>query len=149
LALVFGGLFSLLVYFNIKLAAQAPRGVTVLDQENAIELPSPELVDPLLRRLLLPVAILLGLFAAPQAGSHWESPLLFLNSVPFGFEDPLFGRDIGFYVFQLPALTALYNWLSFTLGLTFLATAFTYLVYRGSSIPNEGSFSPSGLGCIS
>jgi uncharacterized protein len=144
LALVVGGLFFLLVYFNIKLAAQAPRGVTFLDQENAIELPSPELVDPLLQRLLLPVAVLLGLFAASLAASQWESLLLFFNSVPFGLEDPLFGRDIGFYVFQLPALTALYNWLSFSLGLTFLATAFTYLVYRGVQYTQQGLFLTEG-----
>jgi uncharacterized protein len=144
LALVVGGLFFLLVYFNIKLAAQAPRGVTFLDQENAIELPSPDLVDPLLQRLLLPVAILLGLFAASQAASQWERLLLFLNSVPFGLEDPLFGHDIGFYVFQLPALTTLYNWLSFSLGLTFLATAFTYLVYRGVQYTQRGLFLTEG-----
>ena len=140
LALVFGGLFSLVVYFNIKLAARAPKGIRFLDSENAIELPSPELVDPVLQRLLLPGAILLGLFAAPQAASHWESLLLFLNSVPFGLEDPLFGRDIGFYVFRLPALTALYNWLTFTLGLTVLATAFTYLLYRGVQYTPRGLF---------
>ena len=144
LALIVGGLFFLLVYFNIKLAAQAPRGATFLDQENAIELPSPELVDPLLQRLLFPVAILLALFAASQAASQWESLLLFLNSVPFGLEDPLFGRDIGFYVFQLPALTVLYNWLSFSLGLTFLATAFTYLVYRGVQYTQRGLFLTEG-----
>ncbi len=140
LALVFGGLFTLLVYFNIKLAAQAPRGIRFLDQDNAIELPSPELVDPVIQRLLLPVALLLGLFAAPQAASQWESLLLFLNSVPFGLQDPLFGRDIGFYVFRLPALTALYNWLTFTLGLTFLATGFTYLLYRGVQYSQRGLF---------
>ena len=140
LALVFGGLFSLVVYFNIKLAARPPKGIRFLDPENAIELPSPELVDPVLQRLLLPGAILLGLFAAPQAASHWESLLLFLNSVPFGLEDPLFGRDIGFYVFRLPALTALYNWLTFTLGLTVLATAFTYLLYRGVQYTPRGLF---------
>src|SRR3989304_3793637 len=140
LGLVFGGLFFLLIYFNVKLAAHAPRNILFLEQENAIELPSPELVDPLLQRLLLPVAILLGFFAGPQAASQWESVLLFLNSVPFGLEDPLFGRDIGFYIFQLPALTALYNWLSFTLGLTLLATAFTYLVYRGVQYTQRGLF---------
>ncbi|MBI2360870.1 MAG: UPF0182 family protein, partial [Deltaproteobacteria bacterium] len=80
LGLVFGGLFFLLVYFNIKLAARAPRGIHLVDEESAIELPSPELVDPLLQRLLLPVAVLLGFFAAPQAARHWESLLLFLHS---------------------------------------------------------------------
>jgi uncharacterized membrane protein (UPF0182 family) len=98
----------------------------------------------LLQRLLFTVAIVLGLFAASQAASQWESLLLFLNSVPFGLEDPLFGRDIGFYVFQLPALTVLYNWLSFSLGLTFLATAFTYLVYRGVQYTQRGLFLTEG-----
>ena len=140
LALVFGGLFFLVVYFNIKLAARSPGGIRFLDSENAIELPSPELVDPFLQRLLLPVALLLGLFAAPQAASHWESLLLFLNSVPFGLEDPLFGRDIGFYVFRLPALTALYNWLTFTVGLAVVVTAFTYLLYRGVQYTPRGLF---------
>lgn len=140
LALVFGGLFFLLLYFNIKLAAHAPRNIRFLEQENAIELPSPELVDPLLQRLLLPAAILMGFFAAPQAASQWQSVLLFFNSVPFGLEDPLFGRDIGFYVFQLPALTALYHWLTFTLGLIFLATAFTYFLYRGVQYTQRGLF---------
>lgn len=140
LGLVFGALFFLLIYFNVKLAAQAPRNIRFLEQENAIELPSPELVDPLVQRLLLPVAILLGLFAGPQAASHWQSLLLFFNSVPFGIADPLFSRDISFYVFRLPALTALYNWLTFSLGLTILATAFTYLLYRGVQYGPRGLF---------
>ena len=140
LGLVFGGLFFLLIYFNVKLAAHAPRNIRFLEQENAIELPSPELVDPLVQRLLLPVAILLGFFAAAQAASHWESLLLFLNSVPFGLEDPLFGRDIGFYVFRLPALSALYGWFSFTMGVVILATAFTYLLYRGVQYGPRGLF---------
>ena len=140
LGLVFGGLFSLLIYFNVKLAARTPRGVRFLDEENAIELPSPELVDPVLQRLLLPVAILLGLFAGPQAASQWKSLLLFLNSVPFGIEDPLFAHDISFYVFRLPVLTALYNWLTFSLGLTFVATALVYLLYRGVQYGPRGLF---------
>jgi uncharacterized membrane protein (UPF0182 family) len=140
LALVSGGLFALVIYFNVKLAAQEPKGMRFLNHDNLIELPGPELVEPLLQRLLLPVTVLLGLFAAPHAAGQWESFLLFLNSVPFGLEDPVFGRDIGFYVFRLPALTALYNWLIFTLGFTFMVTAFTYLVYRGVQYTPRGLF---------
>lgn len=140
LGLVFGGLFALLLYFNIKLAAHAPRNIRFLEQENVIELPSPELVDPLLQRLLLPVAILMGFFAGPQAAGQWKSLLLFLNSVPFGIQDPVFGHDISFYVFSLPVLTALYGWLTFSLGLTLLATAFIYLLYRGVQYGPRGLF---------
>jgi uncharacterized membrane protein (UPF0182 family) len=138
LAVVFGGLFAAIIYFNIRLAAQAPRDVRFSDEESAIELPSPDLVDPLVQRLLLPGAVLLGLFAAPQAASYWEASLLFFNAVPFGLEDPLFSRDIGFYVFRLPALRALSNWLTVTFGLTLLATGFFYLLYRGVQYTQRG-----------
>jgi uncharacterized membrane protein (UPF0182 family) len=137
LAVIFGALFAVLLYLNVMWAAQAPARIRISALDNVIELPSPDIIDPLFRRLLLPGALLLGLFAGPQAGSHWELALLFLNSAPFGVNDPVFGHDLGFYVFRLPALRALYNWLSFTLVLTFLATAVTYLLYRGIQYTEE------------
>jgi uncharacterized membrane protein (UPF0182 family) len=140
LGATFGALFALVLYGNVRWAAQAPRGIRFMAHDSVIELPSPELVDPLLRRLLLPGALLLGLFAAPQAASHWESALLFLNAETFGFADPVFNRDVGFYVFRLPALQACYNWLSFVLGLILLATAATYLLYQGLQYTQRGLF---------
>ena len=143
LALLSGGFFFLLVYLNVKAAAQLHRGARFIDQENVIELPSPELVDPLLRKILLPACLLLGFFAAPQGAGRWESLLLFLNSGPFGIQDPVFGRDIGFYVFRLPILNSLHDWLSISVTLTFAATAFVYLLYRGIQYTRRGlSVSP-------
>jgi uncharacterized membrane protein (UPF0182 family) len=143
LALLSGGFFFLLVYLNVKAAAQLHRGARFIDQENVIELPSPELVDPLLRKILLPACLLLGFFAAPQGAGLWESLLLFLNSGPFGIQDPVFGRDIGFYVFRLPILNSLYDWLSISVTLTFAATALVYLLYRGIQYTRRGlSVSP-------
>lgn len=139
-ALVFAALFFLLFYFNIWLAAQQRERIRFLEQENLIGLPPPERVDPFFKRLLLPVAILLGLFAAAQAGGQWESFLLFFNSVAFGSEDPLFGRDIRFYVFRLPALSYLYRWLIFATGLTLLGTAYTYLLYWQIQYTQRGLF---------
>ncbi|HEY3305709.1 MAG TPA: UPF0182 family protein, partial [Candidatus Binatia bacterium] len=140
LALLSGGFFFLFLYFNLKAAAQLARGVRFVDQDNIIELPSPELLDPLLRRILLPACLLLGLLAAPQGAGRWESLLLFFHSVPFGINDPLFARDIGFYIFRLPMLGSLYDWLSILLTLTFLATAFLYLLYRGVQYTPRGLF---------
>ncbi len=139
LAIIFGALFGLLLYVNVKLAARATEDVGISEEETAIDLPGPELVDPVIQRWLLPIAILLGIFAAAQAGGHWKSLLLYLNWVPFGLDDPLFSRDIGFYIFRLPALVAIYNGLSVILGLIFLATAFTYLLYR------EVKYTPQAL----
>ena len=139
LAVVGGGIFGLWFYVNIKLAARLTEGSAIAAGPTEINLPSADLVDSIVRRWLLPAAILLGLFAAFQATGNWRSVALFFNWVPFGIEDPLFNRDIGFYIFRLPALTALYHWFSVTLGLTFLTTAITYFLYR------EITYSPQAL----
>jgi hypothetical protein len=140
LALSGGALFALLIYVNIKIAARLIRGMRFVEQDNVIDLPSPELIDPAIRRLLLPGALLLGFFAAPQAASQWESFLLILNPTSFGLQDPLYNRDIGFFVFQLPALRTIYNWLLTALGLALLATAVIYLLYRGIQYSPRGLF---------
>ncbi|MPZ76842.1 MAG: UPF0182 family protein [Deltaproteobacteria bacterium] len=140
LALLGGGLFALLIYLNARIAARPITGTRFIDPENVIELPSPELIDPVVRRLLIPGALLLGLFAAPQAAGQWESFLLLLNPTSFGFQDPLYNRDVSFFVFQLPALWTLYHWLMTALGLALLATAAIYLIYRGIQYSPRGLF---------
>ncbi|MDA8084505.1 MAG: UPF0182 family protein [Nitrospiraceae bacterium] len=48
--------------------------------------------------LQIPVFIVSGTISS----AHWNEVLLFLNAVPFGREDPVFLKDIGFYIFSLP-----------------------------------------------
>jgi uncharacterized membrane protein (UPF0182 family) len=43
-----------------------------------------------------------GLIGGSAALFLWRPVLMFLYRTPFGVEDPLFGNDIGFYVFTLP-----------------------------------------------
>ena len=140
LALSGGGLFALLIYVNAKIAARSVKGIRFLDQENFIELPSVALIDPLVQRLLLPGALVLGLFAAPQAAGQWESFLLLLNPTSFGFQDPLYNRDLSFFVFQFPALRTLYNWLMIALALALAVTAVIYVLYRGLQYTPRGIF---------
>jgi uncharacterized protein len=140
LAVVCGGLLSALLYFNLKLAAIPPTGYHFSQVDNVIELPSPDLVDPLFRRLLLPATLFLGLLAAPQGAANWERLPLFMNLMPFNLQDPQFHLDIGFYLFRLPMYRAAYHWLTFALGLTLIATAAVYLLYRGIQYGSRGLF---------
>ena len=55
-----------------------------------------------LRGLSLPVAVVLGLLAGLAATSAWELVLRAFYGTPFGIADPIFSRDIGFYVFRCP-----------------------------------------------
>ncbi len=139
LGVISGVLFFALFYVNIKFAARLRDGVVPLQSRNP-EVPGPAELDPLIRRLLLPVALVLGFLAAPQAAMHWESALLFFNGLPFGIQDPLMGKDIGFYIFRLPALEALYRWFLVALGLILVASAFVHLLYGSVQYSEEGLF---------
>ncbi len=50
------------------------------------------------------VAALAALFLGLFASNEWLTWLRFQHATPFGQIDPLFGRDVGFYVFTLPFL---------------------------------------------
>lgn len=51
--------------------------------------------------VLLAALVVAALIAAALAG-HWSEILLLRHARPFGTPEPLFGRDVGFYVFTLP-----------------------------------------------
>lgn len=56
----------------------------------------------------------------------WLTILSFVHSTPFGKVDPIFGKDLAFYFFQLPFLNTLYK--AF-FGPLFLLTLFTTIFY--------------------
>jgi uncharacterized protein len=57
---------------------------------------------------------------------NWEIFLRFLHQVPYGADDPLYGRDIAFYFFSLPAYLAIKNWLLLALFLSALVAGAVY-----------------------
>ena len=71
-------------------------------------------------------ALLLGLLAASVALANWDTILRLIYAVPVGQADPVFGHDIGLYLFSLPAWVALKNWLLLVLVLTAVLTGLVY-----------------------
>jgi uncharacterized protein len=83
-----------------------PRPVGPTISWEATELPD---LTPIAGILLAALAILLAVSLAVAASSAWETFLLWRNQVPYAatgtpVTDPIFGKDIGFYLFQLPFL---------------------------------------------
>jgi uncharacterized membrane protein (UPF0182 family) len=60
---------------------------------------------------LMPLLLIPAFFFGLAGGDQWDALLRWLNSVPFGATDPVFGRDIGFYFFTLPVLEFVRGWL--------------------------------------
>ncbi|HEU5288478.1 MAG TPA: UPF0182 family protein, partial [Candidatus Limnocylindria bacterium] len=100
----FGLLFFVLALPNFYLAMrpQVPR--VVVDAKRA----RPSALAATLRWMW--VLLLPSFFFGIAGGDQWDPLLRWLNAVPFGVTDPVFGRDIGFYFFTLPMLDFARGW---------------------------------------
>jgi uncharacterized protein len=80
------------------------------------------------RLLILAIAIVLALLIAMGESGRWDLILRFIYQAPFGRNDPLFDKDIGFYLFSLPLYVALKNWLLWILLLATLTAGAIYFL---------------------
>jgi uncharacterized membrane protein (UPF0182 family) len=78
-------------------------------------------------RLVLGVSAVVALGMGGIASGNWEGFARALNGVAFNRTDALFGQDLGFYVFQLPAYRFAWGWLLGLLLLCLAAALFIYL----------------------
>jgi uncharacterized protein len=132
---VFGAAMFVLLYSNMRMARRmAPRVRPVgspdpsslkdLFQGLAEQLRSG--LGPVLNGVILWASIVFAFFSGLDMANRWETFRLALAAVPFGLVDPQFGRDVGFFVFTLPALDALYGWI---VGALVLVIVLTFLVH--------------------
>lgn len=61
-------------------------------------------------RLRFAIALVLALFSGIPAYAQWNNWVLFRNGVDFGIKDPQFNRDVAFYVFDLPFIGFVVDW---------------------------------------
>ncbi len=116
-------IFSLV---NISIANKfSPKGVS---PEAALNLSSETMYQV---RRVLRLATLLGMvifsivFGVTALGA-WETTLRFTNSNLFNVLDPLFNRDVSFYIFNLPLYRFLYSWSIGMIAVTSLIAAGIY-----------------------
>ncbi|PMB04874.1 hypothetical protein CEN49_19790 [Fischerella thermalis CCMEE 5273] len=84
------------------------------------------------------IALLISLLLAFLLSARWVTVLQFFQATSFNSTDPLFNRDISFYVFSLPIWELLKFWL---LGIFVYSLASVSLIYlRSSNSLSEGWF---------
>ncbi|MEI7672378.1 MAG: UPF0182 family protein, partial [Deltaproteobacteria bacterium] len=129
---LFGAGFFIILCGNLLIALRLSRVPLYSDLAGAagFRIPLQELEPGLLKTMIPLGALLFAFFAAANGSAQWENLLLFQNASPFGISDPLFQKDVSFYVFQLPFLLHIFGWLKFALLVTTAATGFLYLVRR-------------------
>src|SRR5271168_4526327 len=77
----------------------------------------------------VPVAI--GLLAGVVAQTYWVRIQLFLHGSYFGVRDPQFGKDLGFYAFELPFYRLVLSFFFVALFLAFVANLLAHYVFGG------------------
>src|SRR6266511_3999453 len=92
------------------------------------EIPAPDF-SALAPRLAPFVALAVGAFAGLSGWGSWETYLRFRYQVPFGETDPIFGRDIAFYFFTLPALDVVSEGLMLIVIVSLIGAALIYLIH--------------------
>ena len=85
-------------------------------------------VDPYLPWVIAAVSFLFALTSGAAVGAQWRTFLLFLNGEGVGIVDPLFDRDLGFWLFELPFWALIQSWLFTSLVLTIMLTAGAHYV---------------------
>ena len=137
LGLLFTAVFFVALWVNLFLADRlAPK----------IRPPGPE--DELARRwqqfmgrrailVRSVISLLFALMVGAGVSSQWQSWLFFTNRVDFGITDQQFGRDVGFYVFQLPFLTFVVSWAFAAILVIFVVTTIQHFLNGGIRVQGQ------------
>ncbi len=83
------------------------------------------------------ISLLFALMVGAGVSSQWQSWLFFTNRVDFGIIDQQFGRDVGFYVFQLPFLTFVVSWAFAAILVIFVVTTIQHFLNGGIRVQGQ------------
>lgn len=100
---------------------------------------------PMAAGTLAGVAVIALLFGRIGA-SQWLTTLRFLNQASFGRTDPVWNRDLSFYVFSLPFFRFVWGWL---LGMLIVVTAGVLVLYLSRTNFQTLTLSRIALGHLS
>ena len=128
LAAVFTAAFLVVMWTSLTIADRvAPRFRPVGPEDELVQRYR-EAVGPHAGAVRAGVSAVFALIFGLGVSAQWNSWLLFRNHVAFGVNDRQFDKDIGFYVFRLPFLSFLVDWVLVALIIvTFVTLVAHYL----------------------
>lgn len=119
LFLLFSVLFLALFYGNVKVARRLAPPMVIGSVLERLTAGWGKRLLQVLDLVLLGMSLFVALWAGRIATDHWAEWLTLWHASSFHLADPVFHNDVGFYVFQLPFLNFVYQ---FLLGALLLST---------------------------
>jgi uncharacterized membrane protein (UPF0182 family) len=133
-ALVFTVLFFAILLANLLIAdrlAPRVRGIGTPTPEDELVVRYQQSTAQYQGRIRVLVAAFFALVAGIGVSAQWREWILFTNRSDFHSKDPQFHRDVGFYVFQLPFIKFMIDWLFAGLVIVLLVTAVAHYLNGG------------------
>lgn len=104
--------FFLILWINLVIADRiAPQFLPVTGEDDEVLIRYRELVSGRQRVVEVLLALAVAIIPGISASAQWSQWLLFRFGGSFEQTDPQFGVDLGFYMFKLPFLTQVVDWL--------------------------------------
>jgi uncharacterized membrane protein (UPF0182 family) len=131
---VLGGAFAFAYFYgNVRIARGAGTAFPVLfvNRGDGVTID----VSRMFTRLFFPAALLLSFVTAVSLSAWWLTLLKGLNGVALGASDPLFNRDISFYLFRLPLISGVLGTVTSLTVLSLVATAAMYWLRNDITLP--------------
>ncbi len=133
LGLAAGIVAFLLMYANARFALRGlpTRNLHIRDAQEWAEEGPGILGQRLAAWFVLPAALFASVIAALAAAGTWRDLAQFVYRTPFGSVDPVFGRDIAFYVFTVPMIEHALTFLTAIAWITLVVFTLAAYVARG------------------
>jgi uncharacterized protein len=130
-ALVFTVVFFVIMFVNLVIADRLAPKYRAMGPEDELIARYQQVAGPYTMRIRIGVSIFFALIAGIGVSSQWKQWILFTNYKSFDRVDPQFHKDIGFYVFQLPFLKFIAEWLFAGLVIVLIVTAVEHYLNGG------------------
>jgi uncharacterized membrane protein (UPF0182 family) len=95
-------------------------------------------LTPIVRPIAIGIFVILTAFAGSVGASHWDTYKTWRHGTSFGIDDPQFGKDVGFYVFDYPWWRFLTSFSFAMIIVTVLAVLFVSYVFGGIRMAGRG-----------
>jgi uncharacterized membrane protein (UPF0182 family) len=130
-ALVFTVVFFVIMFVNLVIADRLAPKYRAMGPEDELIARYQQVAGPYTMRIRIGVSLFFALIAGIGVSSQWKQWILFTHYESFGKVDPQFHKDIGFYVFQLPFLKFISEWLFAGLVIVLIVTAVEHYLNGG------------------
>ena len=110
LSVIFIAIFFVLAWVNLVIADRIAPALRPPGPEEELLVRWHETVGRRNGLIRFAIAGFFALVAGAGAAAQWNEWLLFTNPIDFDQLDPVFNRDLAFYVFRLPFLTFVVSW---------------------------------------